>query len=300
MSAQVDESASVPAADPPPAQDGSGSLVEQDLRDAPAEIAGGSLRADFGAHLEAHYPRLVGQLFAITLDSGAAHDLVQEAYSRAWSRWSEVRRGDAEAWVRRVAVRASTSPWRRFLVNLGLRRPAVPQQETLDVRTAATLRAMSRLPLAERRTAVLVYMAGMGVAEVAALEQVSSGTVAARLNRVAATLGQRFEPDYGPDYDPDYSPAYDPAYVPVLGPGSGGFASYGWSDGAVQDDGAEFPGYTGRDPAPVSPPAVYDPPRSAPAAQPGQDDLYDEHGPDDEHDRPDVSGRHDGDDEENR
>uniref|UniRef100_UPI0028ADEB81 sigma factor n=1 Tax=Pseudonocardia pini TaxID=2758030 RepID=UPI0028ADEB81 len=83
------------------------SVVERDVVEAPQ----GSLRADFGAHFEAHYPRLVGQLFAITLDSGAAHDLVQDAYSRAWKRWSEVRQGDAEGWVRRVAVRASRNPW---------------------------------------------------------------------------------------------------------------------------------------------------------------------------------------------
>ncbi|GAA1834157.1 hypothetical protein GCM10009836_10410 [Pseudonocardia ailaonensis] len=229
MSAQVEEGASVPAADPPPPRgpDGAASVVERDVPAGP-EVTGGSLRADFGAHLETHYPRLVGQLFAITLDSSAAHDLVQDAYSRAWKRWSEVRQGNAEAWVRRVAVRSSTSPWRRFLVAVGLRNSAVPEQESLDPRTAGVLRSLARLPLPERRAAVLVHMAGMGVGEVAALERVSSGTVQARLNRVAGALS---EGDLG----------------------TGGFAGYGWGAASPAD---LYPGYTGDDLVPVLPARV--------------------------------------------
>jgi RNA polymerase sigma factor (sigma-70 family) len=166
--------------------DGSdGSVVEREVVEAPVS---GSLRTDFGAHFEAHYPRLVGQLFAITLDSGAAHDLVQDAYSRAWRRWSEVREGDAEAWVRRVAVRASRNPFRRAAAKLGLRSARVPRQEGLDPRTVAVLGALAELPLDERRVAVLVHMAGLAVPEVAALERVSVGTVQARLNRVGTRI----------------------------------------------------------------------------------------------------------------
>ena len=163
-----------------------GSVVERDL--SAESVAPSGLRADFGAHLEAHYPRLVGQLFAITLDSGTAHDLVQDAYSRAWRRWSEIREGDAEAWVRRVAVRSSASTWRRLAARLGLRGAPVQDQAGLDPRTAAVLRTLARVPADERRTAVLVYMAGMGVREVAALERVSPGTVQARLNRVGSLI----------------------------------------------------------------------------------------------------------------
>lgn len=163
-----------------------GSVVERDL--SAESVAPSGLRADFGAHLEAHYPRLVGQLFAITLDSGTAHDLVQDAYSRAWRRWSEIREGDAEAWVRRVAVRSSASTWRRLAARLGLRGAPVQEQAGLDPRTVAVLRTLARVPPDERRTAVLVYMAGMGVREVAALERVSPGTVQARLNRVGSLI----------------------------------------------------------------------------------------------------------------
>jgi RNA polymerase sigma-70 factor (ECF subfamily) len=171
-------------AQPTPGPDDS--VVEREAPAAPP----GSLRADFGAHFEAHYPRLVGQLFAITLDNGAAHDLVQDAYSRAWRRWSEVRQGDAEAWVRRVAVRASRNPLRRFAAKLGLRSARLPRQEGVDPRTAAVLAALAELPLDERRAAVLAHMAGLTVSEVAVLEGVAPGTVQARLNRVGHRVEQ--------------------------------------------------------------------------------------------------------------
>jgi DNA-directed RNA polymerase specialized sigma24 family protein len=156
------------------------------VREAPSGPHG-TLREDFGAHLGAHYPRLVGQLFAITLDPAAAHDLVQDAYSRAWRSWSEVRRGDATGWIRRVAVRSSMSAWRRFALKLRGGGSA-PRQDNLDPRTEAVLRTLAEVPADERRTAVLVHMAGMPAGEVAALERVSVGTVQARLNRVGTRI----------------------------------------------------------------------------------------------------------------
>ncbi|MCW0215971.1 MAG: sigma-70 family RNA polymerase sigma factor [Pseudonocardia sp.] len=144
----------------------------------------GDLRADFGAHFEAHYPRLVAQLFAITLDSGEAHELVQDAYSRAWRRWSDIGRGpDPAGWVRRVAVRSSMRSWRRLLSRAGLRSTRIPDSETVDPRTRAVLHALARLGAPERRSIVLRHMAGMPTAEIAALEGVSAGAVQARLAR---------------------------------------------------------------------------------------------------------------------
>jgi RNA polymerase sigma factor (sigma-70 family) len=191
-----------PEADPSAEPRSDDSVVERDLSESPL---GGSLRTDFGAHFEAHYPRLVGQLFAITLDSGAAHDLVQDAYSRAWRRWSEVREGDAEAWVRRVAVRASRNPLRRVAAKLGLRSGRVPRQEGLDPRTVAVLGALADLPIDERRVAVLVHMAGLTVTEVAVLEGVSIGTVQARLNRVGTRI-EHAVVELGPVYVPPPAP----------------------------------------------------------------------------------------------
>lgn len=143
----------------------------------------GELRADFGAHVESDYPRLVALLYAITLDPGEAHDVVQDAYSRAWRDWAAISRmPDPTAWIRRVAVRSTIRSWRRVLGRVGgaARRPT---DGGVDARTGALLGALARLPAAERRTVVLFHMAGLSLTEIAALEQASRGTVQARLAR---------------------------------------------------------------------------------------------------------------------
>jgi DNA-directed RNA polymerase specialized sigma24 family protein len=169
-----------------PAGPGEQADVEQD---APAPTPA-QLRVDFGAHLEANYQRLVAQLYAITLDPGEAHDVVQDAYSRAWRNWSTVSRSpDPTAWVRRVAVRSTIRSWRRVLARLGIgRSPSIGSG--VDPRTGALLAALGRLPSAERRSVVLYHMAGASYDEIAAVEQTSRGTVQARLARAQHVVSE--------------------------------------------------------------------------------------------------------------
>ena len=57
--------------------------------------------------------RLVGQLYVVTGDLGEAQDMVQEAFVRAWLRWSKLASyEDPEAWVRRVAMNLAANRWR--------------------------------------------------------------------------------------------------------------------------------------------------------------------------------------------
>ncbi|MDN5858973.1 MAG: hypothetical protein L0H84_10145 [Pseudonocardia sp.] len=139
------------------------------------------LRIDFGAHLEANYQRLVAQVYAITLDPGEAHEVVQEAYSRAWRSWAAISRtADPTAWVRSVAVRSTMRSWRRLFsaVGLGGRRHVA---DGVDPRTKALLTALGRLKPTERRAVVLYHMAGVSVAEIAAVEQVDPEIIESRL-----------------------------------------------------------------------------------------------------------------------
>lgn len=176
-----------------------------------AGLAGASSRlqqrADFGAHFEANYQRLVAQLFAITLNSAEAHDVVQDAYSRAWRQWSAIGRSpDPAAWVRRIAVRSTVRSWRRNVAWLGIGRPKPVADEAVDPRTAAVLAALARLSIGERRAVVLHHMAGWSVAEIATVERSSPGAVNVRLARAAQVVGTALEtaPDtlghYGDEY----------------------------------------------------------------------------------------------------
>lgn len=150
-----------------------------------------ALRVEFDAHFAAHYPHLVTQLYAITLDAGAAHDAAQEAYSRAWPEWVTIGRSpDPTAWLRRVAVRSTMCSGRSVLAMIGIGRSRSAGTAAGGPRTAAMLGALRRLPVAERRSVVLFHMAGMSMAEIASLERASLGIVAARLSRARGVVSE--------------------------------------------------------------------------------------------------------------
>lgn len=160
------------------------------------------LRIDFGAHFESNYQRLVAQLYAITLDSGQAHDAVQDAYARAWRRWATVgRTADPAAWVRSVAVRSTIRSWRSVLARIGIGRPRAAGFGS-DPRTRAMLAALHRLPVAERRAIVLTYMAGCTIEEIATIERSSLHTARARVSRGRRLLTEHLADDLPAVLDP--------------------------------------------------------------------------------------------------
>jgi len=78
-------------------------------------------REEFTSFYAASFPRLVGQLYAMTGDRAEAQDAVQEAFVRAWVHRGQIDtdRG-AEAWVRVTAWRIAGSRWRRAQEGVGL------------------------------------------------------------------------------------------------------------------------------------------------------------------------------------
>jgi len=218
-----------------------GTQVVRRFGSTPAE-----LRVDFGAHLEANYQRLVAQMYAITLDPGEAHDVVQDAYSRAWRNWVAIgRTPDPSAWIRRVAVRSTIRSWRRIFS----RRPRKIGTGA-DPRTRALLAALGRLSPAERRAVVLFHMAGTSLEEIAAIEQASTTLVEARLSRsryvVTEGMADVLQDVVGTvDEDTQLSPGYDASrggYAEgygLDGPGSGAYGAADGYDGDGRDDEGE-------------------------------------------------------------
>jgi DNA-directed RNA polymerase specialized sigma24 family protein len=207
-------------------------LVRRPTGNSPAE-----LRVDFGAHLEANYQRLVAQLYAITLDPGEAHDVVQDAYSRAWRSWVAIgRTPDPSAWIRRVAVRSTIRSWRRALARFGIGRPQAIGSG-VDPRTRAILGSLARLSPAERRAVVLFHMAGATVEEIAAIEQASEALVHARLTRGRHVVTEGMADLLGGAADSAGSGGYAEGYG-LDGPGSGayGSAAHGSDDYGLDDD----------------------------------------------------------------
>ena len=79
-------------------------------------------------------PVLVRQVHALTGDLAEAQDCVQEAYARAWQRWSTISEyGAPAAWVRTVACRLAISRFRRLKVGVGLLRRQGPPPNVPEV-----------------------------------------------------------------------------------------------------------------------------------------------------------------------
>ena len=135
--------------------------------------------------------RLLGYVFVLTGDLAEAQDAVQEAYIRAWQRWTTVRRyDDPESWVRVVASRIAVSRWRslRSRARAYLRHGAQESIPEPSIDTVEVVAALRRLPEEQRTAIALYYLLGMPVAEVARETSAPVGTVKARLSRGRAAL----------------------------------------------------------------------------------------------------------------
>jgi RNA polymerase sigma-70 factor (ECF subfamily) len=152
----------------------------------------------FAAFYAGSYRRLLGQLFAVTGDLAEAENVLQEAYARAFARWSRVGDYDLpEAWVRRVAINLAAMAERslrrraRALLRLGPP-PLVPElsPDLLDLRDA-----LAALPLGQRQVIVLHHLVGLPVEEVARELRLAPGTVKSQLARGRAAMAGSLDHD---------------------------------------------------------------------------------------------------------
>ncbi|MGW0501478.1 SigE family RNA polymerase sigma factor [Micromonospora sp. NPDC003241] len=137
-----------------------------------------------------HFRSLTLQLAAYCGDLPQAQDLVQEAFCRAYARWSRVSRyDDPVGWVRRVAWNLATSRWRRVrTAQSWLRRQRPEHVAGPGPDRVALIAALAQLPAAQRRAMVQHYLADLSIAQIAEQEGVPVGTVKSWLHRGRAAL----------------------------------------------------------------------------------------------------------------
>jgi RNA polymerase sigma-70 factor (ECF subfamily) len=150
---------------------------------------------DFDTLYASTFQGLTLQLYAYLGDLGEAQDAVQEAFCRAYQRWTKISRYDNPvAWVRRVAWNEATSHARRRRrardLAGRLEEDTVPGPDPDHV---ALVRALAALPEPQRKVLVLHYLGHLSVAEIAAQERVAAGTVKSRLSRGRAALAEQLE-----------------------------------------------------------------------------------------------------------
>ena len=160
------------------------------LDGAPPDVGRGMTEIDFDGFYHAHFRALTVQLYAYTGDLAQAQDLAQEAFCRAYTRWTKVvQYDDPVAWVRRVAWNLAASRWRRMrTARAYLRRQREEHVAGPSPDRVVLTAALARLPENQRRAVVLHHLADMSVAEIARQEGVAEGTVKSWLHRGRTAL----------------------------------------------------------------------------------------------------------------
>jgi RNA polymerase sigma-70 factor, ECF subfamily len=147
----------------------------------------------FEEFFAATYGRLVGLLFAFLHDQAQAEDAVQDAFASALLRWRSVRDyHDSEAWVRKVAFRRAIDHHRRNTrrVRALLRLGPPPSLPPVGAEHVDLVRALRKLPVAQREVLVLHHVAELAVEQVAVELGLPVGTVKSRLVRGRAALAR--------------------------------------------------------------------------------------------------------------
>jgi RNA polymerase sigma-70 factor (sigma-E family) len=157
--------------------------------------------AEFDAFYQETARRVVHLVYASTGDLALAQDCAQEAYSRAWQRWSTVRSyDDPLAWVRTVARRLAISAWRskaaqhRAYERVGVHGTAGPPSEDRVV----VIDALRLLSPPVREAVVLHYIADLSIEQIAHETGAPAGTIKARLHRGRAQLADALSRPHEP------------------------------------------------------------------------------------------------------
>ena len=150
-------------------------------------------REAFDAMVDAHGRALLRTAYLLTGDAHLAHDLLQTALVKTWTRWPTIRDGDAgPAYVRAVMATTSVAWWRRRW------RAEVPTGDLPDRAETDTYagvefrdeigRALARLTPRQRAAVVLRFYEDLPESEVARTLGCSVGTVKSTTSRALATL----------------------------------------------------------------------------------------------------------------
>ncbi len=153
---------------------------------------------DFDSFYDVNFGPTVGMIYGLTGDFGEAQDIVQEAFSRAWQRWSALRGYDnPEFWIRRVATNLARSRFRRLKVAAAyLVRQRADDVPALSPEMVDIARALKELPVNQRQAVVMHYFVDMSVEDIAFELEVPANTVKSWLHRARSTLSVRLADNF--------------------------------------------------------------------------------------------------------
>ena len=156
----------------------------------------GTVSVDFEEYVAHRGPALLRLATLVTGNESDAQDAVQDALSRALTRWDRIARADdPDAYVRRMVLNAHTSAWRRFRRKESpvavVRDDDVHDPEAVGLAHldhARVWAACRTLPHDQRVAVVLRFYEQLSYAEIAALTEVAEATARSRVHRALERL----------------------------------------------------------------------------------------------------------------
>ena len=137
--------------------------------------------------MRAHYDALVRRLFTVLRDQGAAEDLAQETYLRAYQAWDRFDGADVRGWLYTIALRLAFNERRRVKRLLGALQRVEPRPIT-EPSDPDLWAALGRLDPRTRSALLLNAVDGYTQREIATIMGVAEGTVSSWLSRGRAVL----------------------------------------------------------------------------------------------------------------
>lgn len=147
--------------------------------------------ANWEIFFRAEYSRTARAVAVIFGDADSAEDAAQEAFADAYIRWDRISKYDQPAaWVRRVAINKMHNRTRsRNRRDIAVRRLGIARAaEAPSPNRVAIQSALAGLSEQQRIAVVLHYLDDLSINEVAAVMELSPGTVNSHLNRARTTL----------------------------------------------------------------------------------------------------------------
>jgi RNA polymerase sigma-70 factor (ECF subfamily) len=162
--------------------------------------------ADFERLYQTSYGKILGTLTVMLGDRAAAEDCAQDAFERAykkWSTWQPI--APAEAWVHRIAINGAVSYQRKMrLREVGevirrIGRPALGPDPQVLVENGDIAAALAQLPPKQAAAIVLRHYHGYTNRAIAQALGIPERTVASRLAVAKARLRELLKHSYGPE-----------------------------------------------------------------------------------------------------
>jgi RNA polymerase sigma-70 factor, ECF subfamily len=147
----------------------------------------------FDDFYSAEYQRIVRLLVASTGRLDLAEEITQDSFLAALRKWSVVSTYDDPCgWVRRVALNAATSAWRRRRTEAAalvtLHRRASVSSPLLDDRDEHVWTLVRRLPARQAQVIVLASVEDRSTADIATILEISENSVRTHLRRARERL----------------------------------------------------------------------------------------------------------------